>query len=106
MFVKQKLQKKASTEEIARLAGISKSLLFHYFENKNGRYFYVVRERTQILSETGYMPSEAMYYDTLRVKEVIELSNTSPGFTFWMKPSGSNISALKQEGLFGAFPAK
>ncbi|MCQ4636157.1 ATP-binding cassette domain-containing protein [Anaerovorax odorimutans] len=33
-----------------------------------------VRERTQILSETGYMPSEAMFYDNLRVKEVIDLS--------------------------------
>lgn len=33
--------KKASTDEIARLAGISKGLLFHYFDNKKGLYLFL-----------------------------------------------------------------
>ncbi|MGN0696671.1 MAG: TetR/AcrR family transcriptional regulator, partial [Oscillospiraceae bacterium] len=32
--------KKASTEEIAASAGVSKALLFHYFENKRGLYLF------------------------------------------------------------------
>lgn len=32
------------------------------------------RERTSILAQIGYMPSEAMFYDSLRVKEMIQLS--------------------------------
>lgn len=33
--------KKASTDEIAREAGISKALLFHYFESKRGLFAYL-----------------------------------------------------------------
>lgn len=33
--------KKASTEEIAAAAGVSKALLFHYFENKRGLYLFL-----------------------------------------------------------------
>lgn len=33
--------KKASTEEIAAAAGISKALLFHYFNNKKGLYLFL-----------------------------------------------------------------
>lgn len=33
--------KKSSTEEIAAAAGVSKALLFHYFENKKGLYLFV-----------------------------------------------------------------
>ncbi|MCQ4636156.1 TetR/AcrR family transcriptional regulator [Anaerovorax odorimutans] len=50
--------KKASTEEIARLAGISKSLLFHYFENKNGLYFYVYQ-----YAEKAMLEGMKDYYD-------------------------------------------
>lgn len=56
--------KKASTDEIVSLAGISKGLLFHYFENKKGLYLflyqyaadYLVREmrKQQDFSETDY----------------------------------------------------
>lgn len=38
--------KKASTEDIARRAGISKSLLFHYFKNKETFFcFYIIMPR-------------------------------------------------------------
>ncbi len=33
-----------------------------------------VKERTEILREIGYMPSEAMFYPTMRVKDVIKLA--------------------------------
>lgn len=35
-----------------------------------------VRERTAVLQEIGYMPSEAMFYPSMRVKDVIELAAT------------------------------
>lgn len=35
--------KRASTEEIARKAGISKGLLFYYFKNKQTLYLYLAR---------------------------------------------------------------
>ncbi|MGN0407341.1 MAG: TetR/AcrR family transcriptional regulator [Bacteroides sp.] len=35
--------KKASTDEITSLAGISKGLLFHYFENKKGLYLFLYK---------------------------------------------------------------
>lgn len=38
--------KKASTEDIAKSAGISKSLLFHYFKNKETYLrFYIIMQR-------------------------------------------------------------
>lgn len=33
-----------------------------------------IAERTEILREIGYMPSEAMFYPTMRVKDVIKLA--------------------------------
>lgn len=33
--------KRASTDEIVRMAEISKGLLFHYFESKQGLYFFI-----------------------------------------------------------------
>lgn len=40
VFAKYKY-KKATTEEIAKEAGISKALLFHYFGNKKGLYLFL-----------------------------------------------------------------
>ena len=34
----------------------------------------IVKEKTSILSQVGYMPSEAVFYPGMRVKEVIRLS--------------------------------
>ena len=33
--------KKASMDDVAREAGVSKALLFHYFESKSGLYLYL-----------------------------------------------------------------
>lgn len=41
--------KKASTDEIVSLAGISKGLLFHYFENKKGLYLFLYQYATDYL---------------------------------------------------------
>ncbi|MGN1084704.1 MAG: TetR/AcrR family transcriptional regulator, partial [Lachnospiraceae bacterium] len=38
--------RKASTDEIAALAGISKGLLFHYFTNKKGLYLFLYQYAT------------------------------------------------------------
>lgn len=43
--------KKASTEEIAACAGISKSLLFHYFNSKKDFYLYLYDYSTQYLTK-------------------------------------------------------
>lgn len=40
---------KASTDDIVREAGISKGLLFHYFENKLGLYEFVYNYSTKLL---------------------------------------------------------
>lgn len=34
----------------------------------------VARERTKILADIGYLPSEAMFYDSMRVKDILKLS--------------------------------
>lgn len=41
--------KKANTADIAAVAGISKGLLFHYFENKQSLYEYLFRYGTDVL---------------------------------------------------------
>lgn len=42
---------KASTNEIVKEAGISKGLLFHYFQNKKQLYFYLYEHMIDILME-------------------------------------------------------
>jgi AcrR family transcriptional regulator len=41
--------KRAITDDIAALAGISKGLLFYYFHNKKALYFYVFEYSTEII---------------------------------------------------------
>lgn len=48
VFAKQNYAK-ASMEEAARLAGVSKALLFHYFENKRGFYLYLYEYATGLV---------------------------------------------------------
>lgn len=43
--------KKASTEEIARIAGISKGLLFYYFKNKQALFMYLLEYVINLVSE-------------------------------------------------------
>lgn len=43
--------KKASTEEIAIKAGISKGLLFHYFNNKKSLYMYLLNYSMNLIKE-------------------------------------------------------
>lgn len=53
----QNTYKKSPVQEIADCAGISKSLLFHYFQNKRELYFFLWDEAMEIsiryLSESG-----------------------------------------------------
>ncbi|MDO5417153.1 MAG: TetR/AcrR family transcriptional regulator [Lachnospiraceae bacterium] len=37
---------KASTADIAKAAGISKAMIFHYFDTKKAMYFYLLQEAT------------------------------------------------------------
>ena len=34
----------------------------------------IIRDKTEILSDIGYMPSEATFYNGMKVKEIISLS--------------------------------
>lgn len=43
--------KRASTDDIAARAGISKGLLFHYFGSKKELYFYLYRYVEQMVAE-------------------------------------------------------
>ncbi|WP_139651243.1 TetR/AcrR family transcriptional regulator [Raoultibacter phocaeensis] len=51
--------KGASTEEIARKAGISKGLLFFYFKNKKELYVYLIERLTDMM--TKLVVDEAFY---------------------------------------------
>ena len=43
--------KRASTDDIAARAGISKGLLFHYFGSKKELYFYLYRHVERMVAE-------------------------------------------------------
>ena len=43
--------KKASTDEMAAKAGISKGLLFHYFKNKKTFYFFLFEYAINLLED-------------------------------------------------------
>ncbi|MGA9225065.1 MAG: TetR/AcrR family transcriptional regulator, partial [Mesobacillus sp.] len=47
----QKGYENASTNEIVKLAGISKGLLFHYFNNKKELYLFLYNHFVEVLSE-------------------------------------------------------
>jgi TetR/AcrR family transcriptional regulator len=47
----QKGYENASTNEIVKLAGISKGLLFHYFNNKRELYLFLYNHFVEVLSE-------------------------------------------------------
>lgn len=49
----QKGYDKASTNEMVKEAGISKGLLFHYFQNKKQLYFFPVRPHDQTARGTN-----------------------------------------------------
>lgn len=60
--------KKASTDEIAAKAGISKGLLFHYFENKKGLYLFLYSYAYDVLvreMSAGYNYAETDFFKIL-----------------------------------------
>jgi len=61
----------ASTDEIVREAGISKGLLFHYFENKIGTYRFVVDYCTRFLAlelSSAQVPHDADYFEVEKIR--------------------------------------
>ena len=49
--------KKASTDDIAAKAGISKGLLFYYFHNKKELYLYLLEYANEAVSYTHLIPA-------------------------------------------------
>lgn len=58
--------KKASAQDIAQLAGISKGMIFHYFGSKKGMYLYLIKlsydELTQAF-QRGFDPAVTDFFD-------------------------------------------
>ena len=72
----QKSYSAASTNEIAREAGISKGLLFHYFTSKKDLYLYLYDHAVKLLSEeiaAKIDPEERELFARLRQVSVLKL---------------------------------
>ena len=63
--------KRASTDDIAARAGISKGLLFHYFGSKKELYFYLYRHVERMVAEDVY---KRQVYECCRRKKLYDLS--------------------------------
>ena len=87
----QNSYKKSPTSEIADAAGISKSLLFHYFYNKKGLYLFLWEKCTQItmeaLKKSGcYEQTDLFVCMNLGLKAKLEIMRRYPHMgTFVMK---------------------
>lgn len=62
--------RKASVKDISDAAGISKSMVFYYFESKKNLYFYLVDYCSQVLtgalkSQNNQLPND--YFDKMKV---------------------------------------
>lgn len=65
--------RRASTDDIVREAGISKGLLFHYFESKIGVYNFVYDYSVRYISlelKTAVNPKETNLFEILRQMEM------------------------------------
>ncbi|MBD2868151.1 TetR/AcrR family transcriptional regulator [Paenibacillus arenilitoris] len=73
----QKGYQAASTNEIAREAGISKGLLFHYFTSKKDLYLYLYDYAVKLITETIEQfvdPEERDYFERLKQIAQVKLS--------------------------------
>lgn len=60
--------KKASAQDIATAAGISKGMVFHYFGSKKGLYHYLIQSSFQeILTafQQGFIPDSTDFFDRI-----------------------------------------
>lgn len=60
--------KRASTDEMVRVSGVSKGLWFHYFENKKGLYDFIVGYGIKY----AIMEYENMHTDGMNIYELIK----------------------------------
>lgn len=68
--------RKASTDKIIHLAGISKGLLFHYFESKKGLYFYCFEYAKNIVLEEFsalHLPQERDFFVILQTAQLAKM---------------------------------
>ena len=55
----------------------------------------VVKQRTQLLSRVGYLPSEAMFYRGMRGKEILDFGDLGQGVSVESAGLSSDLSALQ-----------
>ena len=69
--------KKASMDDVAREAGVSKALLFHYFESKSGLYLYLYHYAmdylVERLSSQLYADGETDFFALLARSQALKL---------------------------------
>lgn len=92
--------KRAVTDEIAARGGISKGLLFHYFENKKGLYLYLYQHSLDFVHRQMYALApldETDFFDLLIHAHAVKLSvmKTYPFlFSFLMQARGEQEEAI------------
>ena len=71
--------KRASTDEIAARAGISKGLLFYYFRNKRSLYLYLLRYMYHLIEQHMRSNKVEQIHDFSRhlVKSVFRIKDAS-----------------------------
>ncbi|HAQ06473.1 MAG TPA: TetR family transcriptional regulator [Bacillus bacterium] len=99
----QKGYENASTNEIVKSAGISKGLLFHYFNNKKELYFFLYNYFIEVLMEEFFNELDFSERDIFeRLKNLMILKNRlmirhPEIFDFMMSASMENAEEVKDE---------
>lgn len=89
-----------STDAITQNCGISKGLLFHYFENKANFYLYCLEKSIQQLTVPTAVHTEGNFYDLLfeSLNDKIRLCNTYPNETHLVNMASRETHASVKEG--------
>ena len=99
----QKGYENASTNEIVKSAGISKGLLFHYFNNKKELYFFLYNHFVEVLMEEFFNELDFSERDIFeRLKNLMILKNRlmirhPEVFDFMMSASMETSEEVKGE---------
>lgn len=99
----QKGYENASTNEIVKAAGISKGLLFHYFNNKKELYLFLYNHFVEVLAEEFFNELDFTERDIFeRLKNLMKLKNRliirhPEVFNFMMKASLEEAEEVSSE---------
>lgn len=82
---------KLSTEALAKEAGVSKALLFHYFGSKRGFYVATIRQMAGLLADATEPEADRAFVDALR--------GSLEGYVAFVRDNGALYLALVRGGV-------